>query len=395
MFTKSTLQQSPRYIFKPISHHIRLLSLMMFCPLQAYWMHGANAADGPCQRAVTLAQRVESAGDRLGSDRKRVLFKEAVELCPTMAEIHYNFGQFLAQQGEQEEAKRSFEKAIEIEERVEFLLGLARVLLTQSKNAEAKQVYENILTRDKLHPSALQGLAIISERQGNRDLAISQFAQSLAVEPDNPITQFNLAVLYEKKGLKEEALAMYEKAIEVGKGQSKEALFRAGLLHFQNGETAAAIKNLERASTLAPSDVRFFRALGVAYQQTGRLSKAELAFRKALALDNGDQVTRKNLGFILLQMKKPAQVVELYEEFLDSERRAELSTEELYLNAIAKRELGELGDTQQLLLQAHEISPKDARILKELVAFFSRSGNQKEQQRFERLLSNELDTKND
>lgn len=357
-------------------------------------MSNANAADGPCQRAVKLAQRVESAGNRIGSDSKRALFKEAVELCPTMAEIHYNFGQFLARQGEQEEAKSSFEAAIDIDERVEFLLGLARVLLIQSKNEEAKQVYEKILARDKLHPSALQGVAIIAERQGDRDLAISQFLQAIAVEPDNPITQFNLAVLYEKRGLKKEALAIYEKAIELGKGQSQEALFRAALLQFQNGESTAAIKNLEKASTLAPSDIRFFKALGVAYQQTGKLSKAELTFRKALALDTADQGTRKNLGFVLLQMKKPAQVIELYEEFLDSERQSDLSVDELYLNAIAKRELGNLAETQQLLLQAHEVSPKDTRILKELIAHFSLTGNQEERERFESLLSSNAGTTN-
>lgn len=358
-------------------------------------MPDANAADGPCQRAVKLAQRIESADSRLGNDRKRTLFKEAVNLCPTMAEIHYNFGQFLAQQGDQEEAKISFEKAIDIDERVEFLLGLARVLLAESKNEEAKEVYEKILNRDKLHPSALQGLAIISERQGNRDLAISQFSQAIAVEPDNPIIQFNLAVLYEKKGLKKEALAMYEKAIELGKGQSKEAFFRAALLQIENGETASAIKNLEKASTLAPSDIRFFRALGVAYQQTGKLSKAELTFRKALALDTKEHETRKNLGFVLLQMKKPAQVIELYEEFLDSERRDELTVDELYLNAIAKRELGSSAESQQLLLQAHELSPKDTRILEELIAHFSLSGNQEEQERFESLLSRQTEIKND
>lgn len=366
--------------------NISLSALLLACFIQTHSIHSANAADGPCQRAVKLIQRVESTGNRMESGRKRALFKEAIELCPTMAEIHYNFGQFLAQQGENEEATASFRKAIAIEERVEFLLGLARVLLTESKNEEAKQIYEKILIRDKLHPSALQGLAIISEREGDRDLAISQFSQAIAVEPDNSTTHFNIGVLYEKKGLTREALSMYERAIELGNGESTEALFRAALLQFQIGETASAIGYFEKASTLAPDEARFFKALGVAYQQTGRLSKAELAFRKALALDTGDPVTRKNLGFVLLQIKKPAQVIELYEEFLNSEGRSALSVDELYLNAIAKKELGNSDESRQLLLQAHEVSPTDTRILEELVSLFSLSGDQEQRERFESLL---------
>jgi len=341
-------------------------------------------AEGPCRRAVKLVQRIEQSEGRLGT-AERDLYKEAIELCPEMPEIRYNFAQYLSAQNEHDEAQEEFRKAIEIENKVEFLLGLARSLLTENKNSEAKLQYEKVIEKDKLNPSALQGLAIISERTGDRERAISQFSKAIAVEPKSAEPHFNLGVLYEKKGMNDEALFMYQKAISLSNEKHLDALFRAGLLYLNQSKYLAAIKNLERAAHLDSEDSRYPRALGVAYQRAGKLQKAELAFRKALALDVSDRVTKVNLAKVLLQTNKPAKIIDLYEDTVVDIDKTPLSSDELYVKAIAQWKVGNPTAAEQLLMTAHNLNPSNLEVIEALISLFSELGKREQREHFETL----------
>lgn len=72
-------------------------------------------------------------------------------------------------------------------------------------------------------------------------------------------------------------------------------LYTSGTEALDRGDTARAIADLERAAELVPHASEIQNHLGLAYAAEGRHREALLAFRRAVALDCGNQAARRNL----------------------------------------------------------------------------------------------------
>jgi len=72
-------------------------------------------------------------------------------------------------------------------------------------------------------------------------------------------------------------------------------LYSSGTEALDRGDNARAIADLERAAELVPHASEIQNHLGLAYATDGRHSEALLAFRRAVALDCGNQAARRNL----------------------------------------------------------------------------------------------------
>jgi Flp pilus assembly protein TadD len=72
-------------------------------------------------------------------------------------------------------------------------------------------------------------------------------------------------------------------------------LYSSGTEALDRGDNARAIADLERAAELVPHASEIQNHLGLAYAADGRDREALLAFRRAVALDCGNQAARRNL----------------------------------------------------------------------------------------------------
>jgi len=72
-------------------------------------------------------------------------------------------------------------------------------------------------------------------------------------------------------------------------------LYSSGTEALDRGEVTRAIADLERAAELVPRASEIQNHLGLAYAAAGRHGEALLAFRRAVALDCGNQAARRNL----------------------------------------------------------------------------------------------------
>ena len=72
-------------------------------------------------------------------------------------------------------------------------------------------------------------------------------------------------------------------------------LYSSGTEALDRGDTTRAIADLERAAELVPHASEIQNHLGLAYAAEGRHREALLAFRRAVALDCGNQAARRNL----------------------------------------------------------------------------------------------------
>lgn len=75
-------------------------------------------------------------------------------------------------------------------------------------------------------------------------------------------------------------------------------LYREGTEALERGDTATAVRALERAAERAPKASEVQNHLGLAYLAAGRRGEAVLAFERAVALDCDNTAARRNLDLL-------------------------------------------------------------------------------------------------
>lgn len=94
-------------------------------------------------------------GDVTRTHRARASFKqnlEAATLNPADASAHYNLGLLHLQRNELDEARRRFERAVEIDpEEVDAHYNLGRISRTENRYPDAIKHYEQVVARDPVH----------------------------------------------------------------------------------------------------------------------------------------------------------------------------------------------------------------------------------------------------
>jgi tetratricopeptide (TPR) repeat protein len=97
----------------------------------------------------------------------------------------------------------------------------------------------------------------------------------------------------EKKGLGRVADTLDKRAAGVGDVRAMHAIARRAL---RQGEAAEAVRQLERATKLAPDDDRLWCGLGAAYRHASDFEQARQAYERALALKADNPQVLSNLG---------------------------------------------------------------------------------------------------
>lgn len=94
-------------------------------------------------------------GDVTRAHRARASFKqnlEAATLNPADASAHYNLGLLHLKRNELDEARKRFERAVEVDpDEVDAHFQLGRISRTQNRYADAIKHYEQVVTRDPAH----------------------------------------------------------------------------------------------------------------------------------------------------------------------------------------------------------------------------------------------------
>ena len=89
-----------------------------------------------------------------------------------------------------------------------------------------------------------------------------------------------------------------------------ESLYSKGRPLADTGQPGKEINLLEQANALYPYDPNIFLSLGLAYREAGRLSDAEAAIRKAIALDQSRWPAWDDLSFVLYDEKRFSEAME-------------------------------------------------------------------------------------
>jgi len=212
----------------------------------------------------------------------------------------------LASQGNLEEAKVEFQKALtddsvysyaklelhaiddvlsgKAKKETAILVFQGKQLATQKKWDEAIALYNKAIKENPNYGYAFisKGIAYMSE--GNLDKAIANYSESIDVSPEFTEAYQNRGVLYEFKGQFNKAIADFDKAIAADP-QSYVLHFNRGMAFIYKNQCENALPDLEKAIELKPDYAKAYINKGVALEDLKRTDEAIEAYKKAIEFD--------------------------------------------------------------------------------------------------------------
>jgi tetratricopeptide (TPR) repeat protein len=155
------------------------------------------------------------------------------------------------------------------------------------------------------------GLALVQE--GRLDEAIAPYQKALEIEPDYAGAHNNLGGVFLQKGLMDEAMAQFQKALEINPNYVK-ARNNLGIALARKGRVDEAIRQYQEALKIDPNDADTQVSLGAALAQKGQLDEAMAHYQKALEINPGFAEARFNLGNALAQKGRWDEAIVQFQE---------------------------------------------------------------------------------
>jgi tetratricopeptide (TPR) repeat protein len=220
--------------------------------------------------------------------------RRALALDPLVPQVWQTLGNLHTETGKADEALEDFARAIARNPRsAEVYRDLANTYAKLNRHKDAEATFQKALGLRSPSWSIHSYYGSFLYRQNRFAEALAAFKQGLRLAPENARLWSSLGVTYYKLGQLSEADAAFTRSLSIF--PTGVAASNAGTLRFNQGQYAAAVVALEKATSLSPRDYRLWRNLGAAYYWApGERERAAGAYRTALGL--GEQGRQINPG---------------------------------------------------------------------------------------------------
>jgi tetratricopeptide (TPR) repeat protein len=139
----------------------------------------------------------------------------------------------------------------------------------------------------------------------------------LKIDPGDAKAENNIGIALMREGRLDEAIAHFEKALELNNPDADEVHDNIGNALMQEGRLDEAIAHFEKALEFNPDSDQAHDDIGIALTQKGRPDEAITHFEKALEFNPGSDRAHDNIGIALLQEGKPDEAVTHFEKALE------------------------------------------------------------------------------
>ncbi|XP_054575159.1 protein O-mannosyl-transferase TMTC1 isoform X2 [Eptesicus fuscus] len=286
------------------------------------------------------------------------LFRSGVQTLPHNAKVHYNYANFLKDQGRNREAIYHYRTALKLYPRHASALNNLGTLTRNT--AEAKMYYQRALQLNPQHNRALFNLGNLLKSQEKKEEAVTLLKDSIRYGPDFADAYSSLASLLAEQERFKEAEEMYQAGIK-NCPDSSDLHNNYGVFLVDTGSPEKAVAHYQQAIKLSPSHDVAMVNLGRLYRSLGDNSMAEEWYKRALKVARKAE-TLSPLGALFYNTGRYEEALQIYREaaaLQPSHRELRLA---LALGAIDK---------------ALQLKPKDPKVISEL--FFTKGNQLREQ----------------
>ncbi|XP_068047020.1 protein O-mannosyl-transferase TMTC1 isoform X4 [Anomalospiza imberbis] len=337
---------------------------------------------------------------------ERVLYmpSSGVKTLPHNAKVHYNYANFLKDQGRNIEAIYHYKTALKLYPRHASALNN---LGTLTKDVvEAKDYYRRALQLNPQHNRALFNLGNLLKSQGKKEEAVILLRDSIKYGPEFADAYSSLASLLAEQERLKEAEEVYKAGIE-NCPESSDLHNNYGVFLVDTGSPERAMSHYRQAILLSPThhvamvnlgrlhrslgqnkeaEVWYKRALkvsrkaeilsplGALYYNTGRYEEALQVYREAAALQPSNKDIRLALAQVLAMMGRTKEAEKMTNHILN-EDAACLECYRLLSAIYSKQEL--YAKALEAIEKALQLKPKDPKVISEL--FFTKGNQLREQ----------------
>ena len=180
------------------------------------------------------------------TDEAIASYKKAVSLKPNLTDAHYNLGAALQTQGKFDQAAASYQKAIALEPGFfEALVNLGVVLQEQSKLAEAISIYKQALTIQQ-DAKVYFNMGTALKNEGKLEDAIDSYNKALELEPNYAEVHSNLGEVLRDQGRYDESVLFYKQALAIDPTLPV-ANYSLAVYLYDSGDLDGAIEHFQKS----------------------------------------------------------------------------------------------------------------------------------------------------
>ncbi|XP_027582448.1 protein O-mannosyl-transferase TMTC1 isoform X1 [Pipra filicauda] len=332
------------------------------------------------------------------------LFSSGVKTLPHNAKVHYNYANFLKDQGRNIEAIYHYKTALKLYPRHASALNN---LGTLTKDVvEAKDYYRRALQLNPQHNRALFNLGNLLKSQGKKEEAVILLRDSIKYGPEFADAYSSLASLLAEQERLKEAEEVYKAGIE-NCPESSDLHNNYGVFLVDTGSPERAMSHYRQAIRLSPAhhvamvnlgrlhrslgqnkeaEVWYKRALkvsrkaeilsplGALYYNTGRYEEALQVYREAASLQPSNREIRLALAQVLAMMGRTKEAEKMMNHILSEDVEC-LECYRLLSAIYSKQE--HYAKALEAIEKALQLKPKDPKVISEL--FFTKGNQLREQ----------------
>jgi Flp pilus assembly protein TadD len=203
-------------------------------------------------------------------------------------------------------------------------LVAALAALTVRRNEDYRSelsVWADVAAKRPDSARAHVNLGVAYERRGMLDEAVAEYRRALRLDPEYLSAHYNLGVAYERQGKTDEAIHEYTEELKVFYGHPL-ARNNLGVALLRQGRAAEAAGQLAVLVKLQPNYAPARNNLGLALFRQGFFDRAADSFRRALRLEPREPLFHGNLALALAVQGRTDEAGEEYRVALRLARQA-------------------------------------------------------------------------
>jgi tetratricopeptide (TPR) repeat protein len=154
--------------------------------------------------------------------------------------------------------------------------GFAEHLSAQKNQGDARQEYERLAADHPKAPGVQYACGRYLLTQRNDEGAIAAFKKEIENSPSHALARLQIAYIHMRNREPEAGLKFAQEAVDLH-ARLPLGHYILGRIHFEMGENARAVEELETARRLSPNEPRIHFTLSRAYARAGRKAEADQA----------------------------------------------------------------------------------------------------------------------